>query len=80
MQFTTAEAKQRRLVHRLSEELRAPLADFEVAEQKDLLDNLQAENLVTAESEWVHVTDSGRFRLLQFWDPDSGDLRISKSA
>ena len=80
VQFTTAEAKQRRLVHRLSEELRAPLADFEVAEQKDLLDNLQAENLVTAESEWVHVTDSGRFRLLQFWDPDSGDLRISKSA
>ena len=80
VQFTAAEAKQRRLVHRLSEELRAPLADFEFAEQKDLLDNLQAENLVTAESDWVHVTDSGRFRLLQFWDPDSGDLRIAKSA
>jgi len=26
------------------------------------------------------VTDSGRFRLLQLWDPDSGDLKIAKSA
>jgi hypothetical protein len=45
-----------------------------------LLNQLQAEGLVTAESEWVQVTDSGRFRLLQLWDPDSGDLKIAKSA
>jgi oxygen-independent coproporphyrinogen-3 oxidase len=78
--FTSAEAKQRRLVHRLSETLRAPVTEFEGAEQQGLLDQLQAEGLVTAESEWVQVTDSGRFRLLQLWDPDSGDLKIAKSA
>ncbi|MDG1064981.1 MAG: hypothetical protein P8O91_02085 [Luminiphilus sp.] len=78
--FTSAEAKQRRLVHRLSETLRAPITEFDGAEQQGLLEQLQAEGLVTAESEWVQVTDSGRFRLLQLWDPDSGDLKIAKSA
>ena len=67
-------------MHRLSETLRAPLTEFQGAEQQGLLNQLQAEGLVTAESEWVQVTDSGRFRLLQLWDPDSGDLKIAKSA
>ncbi len=80
VRFTAVESKQRRLVHRLSEALQAPLAEFESAEQQGLLDKLQKEGLVKAESDWVRVTNSGRFRLLQLWDPDSGDLRIANSA
>jgi oxygen-independent coproporphyrinogen-3 oxidase len=80
VRFTAVESKQRRLVHRLSEALQAPLAEFESAEQQGLLDKLQKEGLVKAESDWVRVTSSGRFRLLQLWDPDSGDLRIANSA
>ena len=80
IQFTATEAKKRRLVHRLSESLRAPLAEFESAEQQELLNKLQKEGLVKAEADWVRVTDSGRFKLLQLWDPESGDLRIANSA
>ena len=80
IQFTATEAKKRRLVHRLSESLRAPLAEFESAEQQELLNKLQKEGLVKADSDWVRVTDSGRFKLLQLWDPDAGDLRIANSA
>ena len=58
----------------------APLAEFESAEQGELLSKLQKEGLVKADSDWVRVTDSGRFKLLQLWDPDSGDLRVVNSA
>ena len=75
--FTATEAKQRRLLQKLSESLRAPVSAFEGEEQRELLSKLQSAGLVTAESAWVRVTPSGRVKLMQLWDANTGDIRLA---
>ena len=75
--YTEKESRQKRLLHKLSVSLQAPLSEFQGEEQDELLAKLQAAGLVTAESSWVRVTPSGRVNFMQHWDPLSGELRLA---
>ena len=78
--YTAKEAQQRRLLYKLSESLCAPLSEFEDGQQQPLLASLQSAGLVTADASWVRVTPSGRLKLMDLWDPASGDLRLGHAS